>query len=124
MNDGINNGGKVVLLINRERLINQFIQLVQIDSETKEELAIATYLKEKFINLGLTVLEDEAALKTGHQANNLICTLKGNSSGSETIFFSAHMDTVKPGNNITPVVKNNYIQSDGTTILGADDKAA
>src|SRR5690625_355772 len=110
MNDGINNGGKVVLLINRERLINQFIQLVQIDSETKEELAIATYLKEKFINLGLTVLEDEAALKTGHQANNLICTLKGNNHKSEKIFFDAHMDTVKPGNNIKHIIDYNFIK--------------
>ena len=113
-----------MLPINKERLIKQFIQLVQIDSESKEELAIATYLKEIFTSLGLTVLEDNAALKTGHQANNLICTLKGNNHTSETIFFAAHMDTVKPGNNIKPIIDKNFIKSDGTTILGADDKAA
>src|SRR5699024_838869 len=66
---------------------------------------------------------DDARNKTGHGANNLICTLKGTNSHSRSIFFSAHMDTVTPGNGIKPRLKENYITSDGTTILGADDKA-
>ena len=33
------------------------------------------------------------------------------------------MDTVVPGNGIKPTIKDGYIVSDGTTILGADDKA-
>ena len=34
------------------------------------------------------------------------------------------MDTVVPGKGIKPVIKEDgYIYSDGTTILGADDKA-
>ena len=33
------------------------------------------------------------------------------------------MDTVVPGNGIKPSIKDGYIVSDGTTILGADDKA-
>src|SRR5690625_8002899 len=33
------------------------------------------------------------------------------------------MDTVVPGQNIKPSIKDGYIVSDGTTILGADDKA-
>ncbi|MDN8954961.1 M20/M25/M40 family metallo-hydrolase, partial [Staphylococcus aureus] len=35
-----------------------------------------------------------------------------------------HMDTVVPAINVKPIVKDDgYIYSDGTTILGADDKA-
>jgi tripeptide aminopeptidase len=34
------------------------------------------------------------------------------------------MDTVEPGRHIVPVVKNGFVQSDGTTILGADNKFA
>ncbi|MFH1223748.1 MAG: M20/M25/M40 family metallo-hydrolase, partial [Pseudomonadota bacterium] len=39
--------------------------------------------------------------------------------------FCGHADTVKPGIGIKPVVdmENGVIRSDGTTILGADDKA-
>lgn len=109
--------------LKKERLINEFIELVQIDSETKNEAKIAEVLKQKFTTLGLEVLEDEAQTKTNHHANNLICNLTGNTDRGETIFFTSHMDTVTPGVGIKPVIENNYIISDGTTILGADDKA-
>ncbi len=36
----------------------------------------------------------------------------------------AHMDTVVPGCGVKPVVENGRIKSDGTTVLGGDDKAA
>lgn len=110
-------------MVNEERLVNEFIELVQVDSETKNEAKIAKKLKEKFIELGLHVVEDDSAQKTGHGAGNLICTLKGNRTEVETIYFTSHMDTVVPGNGIKPSIDNGYIKSDGTTILGADDKA-
>ncbi len=109
--------------INKDRLINEFLELVRVNSETKFEASIAEVLKDKFHSLSLEVIEDDAKEKTGHGANNLICTLKGNDQGIEPIFFTAHMDTVTPGENVKPQIANNYIVSDGTTILGADDKA-
>lgn len=39
------------------------------------------------------------------------------------MILSCHMDTVPPGRGIKPVVKKDRITSDGTTILGGDDKA-
>src|SRR5690625_135960 len=113
----------VVTIIDDERLINEFLELVKIDSETKFEHTIAQVLKQKFTSLGLEVIEDQAKLKTEHQANNLICNLKGSKDDAPTIFFTAHMDTVTPGKNINPSIDNKYIISDGTTIVGADDKA-
>ncbi|WP_281975676.1 M20/M25/M40 family metallo-hydrolase [Halobacillus litoralis] len=112
-----------MVAINKERLLEEFLELVQIDSETKYESEIAKVLKEKFEDLGLEVLEDEAASVTGHGANNLICNLKGSKEAADTIYFTSHMDTVVPGNGISPVVEDGYIVTDGTTILGADDKA-
>lgn len=109
-------------MINQDRLLQEFLELVQIDSETKNEANIAKVLKQKLADLGFTVEEDDAAAKTGHGANNLIATLPGNANGP-TILFSSHMDTVVPGNGVKPSVKDGYIVSDGTTILGADDKA-
>jgi tripeptide aminopeptidase len=35
----------------------------------------------------------------------------------------AHLDTVAPGKGIKPLREGNIIRSDGTTVLGADDKA-
>lgn len=99
------------------------MELVQIDSETKFEAKIAQVLKEKFEQLGVEVLEDNAKASIDHEANNLICNLPGTLSDVDAIYFTAHMDTVTPGNGIKPSIDNDYIISDGTTILGADDKA-
>jgi len=110
-------------MINKERLLNEFLELVQIDSETKDESKISGVLKKKFADLGLEVYEDDAAAKTGHGAGNLICTLKGNNPKADPIYFTSHMDTVVPGKGVKPVVEDGYVFSDGTTILGADDKA-
>ncbi|WP_085991964.1 M20/M25/M40 family metallo-hydrolase [Oceanobacillus senegalensis] len=109
--------------VNKGRLIEEFFELVQVDSETKHEAKIAEVLKKKFTDLGVDVVEDDSKEKTGHGAGNLICTLKGDKEGIDPIYFTSHMDTVVPGNNIRPSINNGYITSDGTTILGADDKA-
>ena len=110
-------------MINENRLVEEFFELVQVDSETKNEAEIAKVLKEKFTALGLDVLEDDTTAVTGHGAGNLICTLEATKEGVDTIYFTSHMDTVVPGNGIKPSIKDGYIVSDGTTILGADDKA-
>ncbi|WP_163537715.1 M20/M25/M40 family metallo-hydrolase [Gracilibacillus sp. YIM 98692] len=110
-------------MVNEKRIIDQFLQLVQIDSETSKERKIADYLIHVMESIGLDVIEDKSNDKSRHEAGNLICKLEGNSSDTETIFFTAHMDTVAPGKSIKPVIRENMILSDGTTILGADDKA-
>lgn len=111
------------IMINEQRIVDLFIELVQVDSETKHEEKIAVVLKEKFTALGVEVVEDDAKEKTGHGANNLICTLPATKEGVDTIYFTSHMDTVVPGKGIKPSIEDGYIKSDGTTILGADDKA-
>ncbi|MFC5603484.1 M20/M25/M40 family metallo-hydrolase [Sporosarcina koreensis] len=110
--------------MNAQRLLDEFFELVQIDSETKHEEGIVTVLKEKMENLGFTVVEDDSKEVTGHGAGNLIATLKGTVDGADPIYFTCHMDTVVPGKGIKPELRDDgYIYSDGTTILGADDKA-
>ncbi|MGG4490137.1 M20/M25/M40 family metallo-hydrolase [Metabacillus idriensis] len=109
-------------MVNQERLVNEFLELVQIDSETKFETEMAKVLKEKFSALGVHVVEDDTTGVTGHGAGNLICTLEAVKDGVDPIYFTSHMDTVVPGKGIKPSIKDDYIVTDGTTILGADDK--
>src|SRR5699024_9978654 len=109
--------------VNEKRITDQFLELVQIDSETKHERQIANHLIQLFEQLGLEVVEDDSAKVTNHGAGNLICTLKGHVKDTPCIYFTSHMDTVVPGKNIQPVIKDGLITSDGSTILGADDKA-
>lgn len=113
-------------MIVQDRLIGTFMELVRVDSETKHEQEIAAELKRRFAALGLRVEEDDTAAATGHGAGNLICTLEATADGAEApvIFFTCHMDTVAPGNGIKPQLgADGIIRSDGTTVLGSDDKA-
>lgn len=113
-------------MIQQNRLIEQFISLIQVDSESRFEQAISKVLKERFSELGLQVVEDDSASRSGHGSGNLICTLEATDSNASipTIFFTSHMDTVSPGKGIKPQIgEDGYIRSDGTTILGSDDKA-
>ena len=115
---------KGVFHLTNQRLVDEFLELIQIDSETKHEQIIAPILKRKLEDLGFDVIEDNSAAKSGHGAGNLIATLKGTKSDLDTIYFTSHMDTVVPGKGIKPELREDgYIYSDGTTILGADDKA-
>ena len=112
-------------MINEQRVIQQFMELVQIDSETKNEQNISKVLKEQFEVLGLHVYEDDTMNETGHGAGNLVVTLEvAGVENVEPMLFTCHMDTVTPGQGIKPELgEDGWIRSDGTTILGADDKA-
>lgn len=110
--------------MNKERLLKEFFELVQIDSETKNERVIADVLIEKMTALGFDVIEDDSVVRSGHGAGNLIASMKGTVSEADPIYFTCHMDTVVPGIGIKPELREDgYVYSDGTTILGADDKA-
>ncbi|AIQ53788.1 M20/M25/M40 family metallo-hydrolase [Paenibacillus sp. FSL R7-0331] len=112
-------------MIVRDRLIEEFMELVRVDSETGNERQIADVLKEKFSALGLTAIEDDSMERTGHGAGNLFVTWAADSgAAAPKLLFTCHMDTVVPGQNIKPALgEDGWITSDGTTILGADDKA-
>lgn len=109
-------------MVNKKRLLDEFLELVQITCSTRNERQIADVLTKRLQNLGFAVIEDNAGEKIGGNTGNLIATLKGNPSLPK-IFFSAHMDCVEPCANIKPQIKDGVITSDGTTILGSDDKS-
>lgn len=108
--------------MNKDRLLKTFMELVQIDSESKNEGPFQAHLRQRLKELGLHVREDDTEKETGLGAGNLYARLEG-TDNQEPIFFSCHVDTVAPGNGIKPRLEDGIIHSDGTTILGADDKA-
>lgn len=92
-------------MISQDRLINEFMELVRIDSETRNERQIADVLKEKFSSLGLSAVEDDSLERTGHGAGNLFVTWPADSGVSAPkLLFTCHMDTVVPGQKIQPVL--------------------
>ena len=109
-------------MINKERLLNTFLEYIQIDSESYHEGAFAARVAADMQAIGCQVYQDSTQDKSGSEAGNLYCTLPGNTEGKAMI-FSAHMDTVVPGNGIEPVIENGIIRSKGDTVLGGDDKS-
>lgn len=110
-------------MVNGDRIVQEFIELVQVDSVSGREKKLADLLKSRLSSIGLEVWEDSAGEKLNTSAGNIIGRLAGNSPGKEPLLLCAHMDTVEPGCGVIPVEKDGVILSSGDTILGADDKA-
>ena len=100
-------------MINADRLVKSFCEMVKIDSPSGEEEDMATYLETKLTSLGFQTVRDDYG--------NLIAN--NGTGGNEPILLSAHMDTVEPGRGTNPTIDEDRIISDGTTILGGDCKA-
>ena len=109
-------------MISKERVLERFLKYIQIDSESYSEGQFAKVLKEELEILGFEVEFDNAGEVVGSDTGNLIARLKGNIQG-ESILLCGHMDTVRPGKSIKPVIKDGIVYSDGTTILGGDNKS-
>lgn len=110
--------------IDRDRLADTFRQLVQMDSPSREEGAVADWIKRTLKKeVGADVIEDQSRNQTGSESGNIIVRIPGTEKVTP-LFFNAHLDTVEPGRGIKVIFKDGVFQSDGTTVLGGDDKAA
>ncbi|HEX8351428.1 MAG TPA: M20/M25/M40 family metallo-hydrolase [Pyrinomonadaceae bacterium] len=110
-------------MINQERIKNLLLELVQIDSVSREERDVAQRIKRLCEEMGAEVFIDDAGEKVGGNTGNVIARFPGTIPDAEPIMMSAHMDTVVPGKGVRPVVEGDIIRTDGTTVLGGDDKS-
>ena len=96
-----------------KKLVKQFLELVKIDSESGHEAKMIEYLMNWFKKQNLNYKMDSQGNLVGYVAG-----------WGEPLVLCAHMDTVKPGTNVSPIIKDGVIKSNGQTVLGADNKAA
>ena len=101
--------------MSNQRIIDSFIELVKINSTSRNEAAIRKHLLGELRRLGYRPATDKKG--------NIHLTINGVQVNGPTILFNAHMDTVVPGNNVQPKILRDRIVSGGYTVLGADDKA-
>jgi tripeptide aminopeptidase len=99
------------------------IELIKIDSLSRQERTIAMRLKRELEELGAEVWIDDAGKKVGGTVGNLIARLPGSVPEADPILLSAHMDTVVPGEGVVPLLEGDILRSDGRTVLGGDDKS-
>lgn len=120
--------------INKERLLQEFKNLVAIDSESYHEREMANYLLKRLREIGMEPVEDNAGellreksgIKDAEVTGNIIARLpktkskqnleplqlgahsestnQGRQPIGDSILFSSHMDTVVPGKNKKLVV--------------------
>lgn len=102
-------------MLKTKRLTDIFIQLVKIDSPSGQEGELADFLIDYLKKNQLVDFVTKDTCGNVYARKNGI---------GEPLFFAAHMDTVEPGRGINPQIKDGYIASDGTTILGGDNKIA
>jgi tripeptide aminopeptidase len=98
-----------------DRMVALFMDAVRVDSESGDEARFMAWLQPKFEALGARAQLDAYG--------NLVAHLAAKGSDAAPILLSCHGDTVKPGKQIVPALKDGVIRSGGDTILAADDKA-
>lgn len=99
--------------VDSDRLVSTFLELVAVDSPTGQEAEIGKLLEARFADSGCAVRMDDIG--------NLVAVLPGDVD--RTILVSTHMDTAGSDRGIVPILDDGVIRTDGTTILGADDKS-
>ena len=109
--------------VNNERLTNLFLELARIDSLSRHERDLAARLQREAEAAGASCRYDKAGERAKSNTGNLIARLEGNVPGVPALLLCAHMDTVAPGEGVRPIVDGGIIRTDGSTVLGGDDKA-
>lgn len=101
--------------INDQRLRQTFLTLVGTNSPSGQEREVLRYCD------GL--LRDAGFLSRFDAAGNLIAQKAGIVTDAPRIFLNSHVDTVQPTEGLQVREIDGVYRTDGTTILGADDKA-
>ncbi len=100
-----------------QRVATVMLELIAINSPSGHEEQFRSHLEMRLKNLGIQMNSDSFG--------NIYGELSA-SPGKEKdprVLLNCHMDTVPNAVNVTPQIVDGVVKSDGTTALGADDKA-
>jgi tripeptide aminopeptidase len=97
------------------------LDLLLTPSFAKEERRVAELVRGRLEALGLRVECDDCHHTIGGDAGNLLCRVPG-TVAAPTILLNSHLDTVDRTDGLTLVEDGDVVRTDGTTILGGDDK--
>lgn len=89
-------------MIQEQRLVQTFLELVQLDSESKQERLVADYVTAKLRALGYTVKEDEAGAQFGGNAGNVLA-YKAGSCAAKACCSAPIWIQWRPGNHVKPL---------------------
>ena len=96
--------------LNSERLLNNFLAMLRVDSFHGSEDRLVERLRPMLAPAGVTFRQDAVG--------NLIGSWPGRNSDCRPIMLNAHMDTVQPTPGMEPRVTADGVYSDGSSVLG------
>ncbi|MDE6195591.1 MAG: M20/M25/M40 family metallo-hydrolase [Erysipelotrichaceae bacterium] len=108
-------------MINKERVTKIFLEMASLSSPSGKERKMADFLIQYLKQHNIEVYEDNAGKTIDGNSGNVIGVLKA--PGKKRVLLSAHMDTVSPCTKIHPILEDGIIKTDGTSVLGGDDKS-
>ena len=101
-----------------QKLLQLFLDLIRIDAVSGREAPVAAFIADYVSQLGLKAVVDNADSLSGGNTGNVLVPIHG---GGDFILM-AHMDTPRSTSGVKPQLLEDRITSDGTTILGVDDR--
>lgn len=110
-------------MVDRDRLVDEFLALVRIPSLSRREGQVAKRLIATLEAMGGVVEVDDAGDRIGGDTGNVLARFAPTAPDAPPLLLCAHMDTVVPGDHVRPVMSGDIVRTDGTTVLGGDDKA-
>jgi len=110
-------------MMNRQRLLKTFRDLLMIDSPSREEGKVSKYVANILRECGFSFRRDKGGHAFGGKCGNLVARLPATDNSLPALMFVSHMDTVVSNSGLQIVFDGKTLKSDGKTILGADDKA-
>lgn len=110
--------------MNKERLLNTFLDLVKIYSPSRNEINVMKYITEKLEKLGVKYILHDHSAEYGGNTPVIIAKLEKNCdyTNLKTISLSAHMDVVEPSKDLDVYIEDGLVKTRTETTLGGDDK--
>lgn len=102
-----------------DRLLKLFLEVASIEGLSQNEKKVADFIKAFLLKYGLNPSEDSSNKYSKSNTGNLICRIN---DGGEMVLLS-HMDTARSTCGVKPKLLSDRITSDGTTVLGVDNRA-
>lgn len=100
------------------RLLDTFLTILRIDSYHPNEDPVIDALRPRLEAAGVRLRADPHRNVLGFWPGS------GERAGEEPVLLCAHTDTVRPTPGMEPVIRDGAVHTDGSSVLGADDKAA
>jgi tripeptide aminopeptidase len=105
-----------------QELLSLFLRLAPIEGVSHAERAIADEVTAILRRAGIRVVEDGAAGVVKGNTGNLLCFPPSFDEHAPATLLEAHLDTVQSTASLKAIVKEDRVTSDGSTILGADNR--